>query len=223
MAPVTYEAHCKECHELGFDEALPDRQAPHASPEAIRAYLGRTYAELQHKPSSSAEERGWIPGRTARGLSGAPPAQKVREAENHLFGVTCRECHVISMEGGPLPKIEKPAIPARWLDHALFSHKAHRMLACTACHADASKSRETADVLLPGIGVCRSCHRGGDGPASEAVGAAPARCSLCHLYHDKKEDRDWDGPLRIRDFSTRRRETREGSLQDVQEANDARA
>ena len=71
-------------------------------------------------------------------------------------------------------------MPVRWMPHARFEHQAHGMMSCTACHARALESRETSDVLLPGIETCRQCHQ--EQGAQKAV--ADGRCSECHGYHD---------------------------------------
>ena len=50
----------------------------------------------------------------------------------------------------------------------------------SSCHLKTVDSRETSDVLIPGIATCRQCHLD-RGPAHEA---AEARCFECHEYHD---------------------------------------
>jgi hypothetical protein len=105
---------------------------------------------------------------------------RVDDAEWLLWSKTCKQCHALKSTGGSLPEIVPSGIRTRWLDHATFDHKAHRMMACTACHAQALESHDTADVLLPGIQTCRECHR--DKTRSKEV--AEGRCFECHQYHD---------------------------------------
>jgi len=78
------------------------------------------------------------------------------------------------------PEIPKAAVPAAWMPGAEFSHRAHRALACAACHPSAGASEETSDVLVPGKAVCASCHHPGDG--------APTSCITCHRYHPPEDD-----------------------------------
>ena len=51
---------------------------------------------------------------------------------------------------------------------------------CLACHEQASASRRTEDVLLPAIGLCRTCHMD--------PGGAQAGCKACHDFHPKRPD-----------------------------------
>ena len=76
-------------------------------------------------------------------------------------------------------------------------HGVHRALTCVECHAKASKSTDTADVLLPEIRVCRECHR--------TDGGARTACVECHLYHDKAHERDANGALTIQRLTRGRR------------------
>ena len=170
MLPVSYETHCRDCHQLKFDPGLPRQAAPHASPDAVDAYLFRTYA----------------------GAAG-----KLRETEARLFNSVCGECHELTQEKQGLPGIQKPAIPERWFQHARFSHRPHRVLQCNACHTRASRSRRTADLLIPGIEICQQCHRNADSGWLLQEAAAPKNCVTCHAYHERPASNDWDGPLTV--------------------------
>ena len=91
---------------------------------------------------------------------------------------------------GVLPDVDPPRVPARWFVYADFPHQRHRRVECTVCHAGAATSRDTADLLLPGIAACRACH----GPQPRAAGpaaGATTRCVSCHLYHDKSRTGEW--------------------------------
>lgn len=76
-------------------------------------------------------------------------------------------------------------VPIRWLPYSRFDHAAHFGLAeikkkgnvCLACHESVSTSRRTEDVLLPAIGLCRTCHM--------EPGGAQAGCKACHDFHPK--------------------------------------
>ena len=75
----------------------------------------------------------------------------------------------------PPPTVVPPEVPARWLDHARFDHRAHAVFSCAECHSAANGSQETADVLLPRMKSCVDCHKAG--PLST--------CVTCHPYHDR--------------------------------------
>jgi len=65
------------------------------------------------------------------------------------------------------------------MPHAKFDHSKHELVACITCHATATTSQSSSDLLLPGIATCRSCHHSG-------AEAAESRCFECHTYHDPK-------------------------------------
>jgi hypothetical protein len=79
--------------------------------------------------------------------------------------------------GMPLPSVASSKITQRWMPHAKFDHDAHRGFTCESCHVKALTSKETSDVLLPGIATCQTCHA----PGPEH---AESRCFECHTYHD---------------------------------------
>ena len=160
-------------------------------PEAPRgARLGR---------SAPAEDE---PERPRRGLRGggeeakaAPEAPaglaQLARLEKEIFGPgNCAKCHTMTPSSAGVPAVAPTAIPVRWLPHSVFDHGVHRSLTCTECHGKATKSTDTADVLLPSVSVCRECHR--------TAGGARASCVECHLYHDKTEERDPSGPLTVK-------------------------
>ncbi len=74
-----------------------------------------------------------------------------------------------------------PVAPAsttqRWLPHSRFDHAAHTGFTCESCHPKALTSTESADVLVPGIANCKTCHAPGPNHVE-------SRCFECHTYHD---------------------------------------
>ncbi len=195
MAPVTYEAHCKECHELGFDDQYPNRQVPHDSPEIVRSYLLRVYAELSDEMLRRPEVARSFPLSSSPDKLDPSIIRKVRNAESHLYEVTCKECHEIDLKEGALPVVEKTGVPVVWHGHARFAHKSHRMLECESCHKGVSQSQKTTDVLLPGIERCRECHRQERLGLFSRKSNAPTDCADCHIYHDRSKGMDWAKPL----------------------------
>ncbi|MGE5306960.1 MAG: FHA domain-containing protein [Alphaproteobacteria bacterium] len=173
MLPVRYETHCKSCHLLKFEDASPNRAAPHASADLVTGYL-----------------------RTAYAVEPGPGGPKVRAAEKRLFGTVCAECHKMEQRQSG-PAVATPNMIERWFPHARFSHRAHRVLECTGCHTRAARSRKSEDVLIPGIETCQGCHRQEPAPWLGQAKSAPLQCATCHTYHERVANPDWDGPLSV--------------------------
>ena len=213
MLPILYVNQCAGCHvkDLQFDKRF-DQPAPHDKPEVVQEFLVQKYGEYfsSHPRSLSeplAPERifpgALIPGSTKTQLSVPNNRQEwidqqVMLADRLLFDKGCKLCHVMIEGNGPLPTVAKSAIPARWFLHAQFSHESHDLLTCTACHDRTPESRQSADILLPGIASCRSCHEDAGPPHDAASG----RCSECHAYHDWTRERPSKGRFTIPELRT---------------------
>jgi predicted CXXCH cytochrome family protein len=216
MAPPRFATQCAGCHLLDFDTRFGPEQVPHDKTGVVHAFLVRRYTEyVQAHPAAVREVA--MPGRQMPGRPCTPraarsPAEWVQfrteEAEWVLWLKTCKECHTLTQGGAllqdrscetpnaaaqPLPEITKANITARWLPHATFDHQAHRMMQCESCHTKALTSRETADVLIPGIKLCQGCHR----PAGPAKDFAEGRCFECHQYHNWKDEKRVKGPYAL--------------------------
>ncbi len=133
------------------------------------------------------------------------PAQWVTEraavAEDLLWRKTCKQCHTLTPSAktlrgkielsvaqrndddkvpgvsAELPNVAPANTTLRRMPHARFDHGAHDGFTCVSCHAKALASTESSDLLLPGIGTCRTCHAPGPDHAE-------SRCFECHAYHD---------------------------------------
>jgi hypothetical protein len=141
-------------------------------------------AEEEEKPAAAAPSAA-PSGGAGGGVGSGAAAAKVKELlADKRQG--CAYCHTVQ-PAEPLATIVPPKIPTRWQQQAHFDHRAHRPLACSACHEAARTSEDTADILLPKLQVCRECHRDG--------GGARAACVECHLYHDRAKERSSDGPF----------------------------
>jgi hypothetical protein len=147
----------------------------------------------------------------------AETEEAAREAalrrELALFGPEalggCRLCHEVEpgkesdepdRRGFPAEwAVVPPEILSQWMSRSRFSHDAHRFVDCTACHRDASyhpprtpaDSTDTADVLMPSIAACRTCHSDAAGPlmvAETRLSGPPvaSRCIDCHPYHRRE-------------------------------------
>jgi hypothetical protein len=168
--------------------AEPEPAAP-AAPDTPRGGRLRGRAE-EEAPAAEAP-------RSRRGRAEAPAAAAAPTSwagtqfatiEPGLFKQRCEYCHTLKRDGEQADVVP-PQIPARWLPHARFDHGAHRPLGCTECH-NAAVSTETRDVLLPKIETCRECH--------QPRGGARSGCVECHRYHDKTQERDPNGPFKVK-------------------------
>jgi hypothetical protein len=113
---------------------------------------------------------------------------------------TCGECHSYERSGeNAVPeRIIPPQVPEVWFKHALFDHAAHQALDCLACHAAAPTSRESKDVLLPGIEICKQCHSPPGNRDGKIRGGARFDCTECHRYHHGAVSLQGTGPAKPR-------------------------
>ena len=122
--------------------------------------------------------------------------ERAAAAERLLWEKNCKVCHMVTQGSGTgLPTSVKAIIPVRWFPLAEFDHQAHRMLKCTSCHLNIPQSGSTSDVNIPGIKLCRDCHKQG----GARVQAAEGRCFECHSYHDWRNERRIPGGVDIRE------------------------
>ncbi|HTZ95057.1 MAG TPA: hypothetical protein VMB18_01585 [Terriglobales bacterium] len=203
MASILYANQCAGCHvkDLQFDKRF-GQAAPHDKPEVVQAFLIQKYGEYFSTHPGALSE----PIAPERIISTRMPVPmplphnrqewinlQVMLADRLLFDKGCKLCHVMIAGSESLPMVAKSSIPARWLPHADFDHSAHRMLTCISCHTRTPDSKETADILVPGIASCRSCHQ----DRGVRHDAASARCSECHSYHDWTKERPVKGTYTI--------------------------
>ncbi|HLG97438.1 MAG TPA: hypothetical protein VKX49_14090 [Bryobacteraceae bacterium] len=202
MQPISYEKHCAACHPLQFDRRFSE-PAPHKEPKVVHdfvlqkltAYIAANPSQipLVDEPDKRLPTR--PPQRPARNAQ-EWVQQRMADAEYLLWRKACKECHTPQYPSGGdgLPEIPKAAVPARWLMHSNFDHEAHQMVACTSCHSKTLESKETSDVLIPGVQNCQSCHRSG-------ANAAEARCFECHTYHDWSKETPAKGAYTLRQLT----------------------
>lgn len=198
IVPITFEANCRSCHPLGFDERLPDRQVPHGGTDIVYNFVYAEYAKLFLNTEKENTRQDFVrrfkPGREVE--SEAPSIdftkqfveQESRKAEQELFTRTaCFLCHEVrpATDTGPGKsnfRVLRPNLPQRWMPETIFSHGTHQELSCDSCHHGVRTSAETSDVLLPRIADCRSCHKQQDQP-----GKVVSNCSMCHSYHQPEK------------------------------------
>jgi hypothetical protein len=198
MQPVNYYEHCSACHPLQFDRRLAEL-VPHKKPEIViaflepqfRKYIASHPEELRSPPAPTMLPR----------VKSPPPARNVEEwvkqgvadSERLLWSKTCSECHTLTgVAEFKAPKVREANITAHWLPRGNFDHAAHTMLDCTGCHTAVPKSEKTADVLIPGIKKCETCHSPNASDAS-----ARSDCSECHLYHDWSKEKPRHGRMKV--------------------------
>jgi hypothetical protein len=208
MQPIEYESHCAACHPLRLAGPMGQfGELPHSSVEEVRGALRERVTRLRQQVADAAKPRS-RQAATPRRLPLLPVPAVVSEADEQrvhrlmldadhaVFGPEakgmCRHCHQVEARDGQwhvsTTSIDVTAspnvathkmVPDRWLRHARFDHQSHRAIQCRECHA-ATESSATADILLPSISVCRSCH----GSENDAASRVRADCVLCHDYHD---------------------------------------
>ena len=203
-------SNCARCHDdkLEIDaQRFPGCRAPHGDVDVARQYLEIVYAESICKPvpATAPERRLLFEPRRAAPILGRP--EILQDSEKKLFQYGCGKCHKVESQDGTVSfKVIDAFIPKVWFSHARFAHKDHRMLECVGCHvkiepqktADGKKqttartSEKTEDVLLPGIELCRDCHKKSDRSGAAREASATTNCSSCHVYHDKQRD-GWVG------------------------------
>lgn len=192
MKPIAFENMCHECHQLGFDTLAPGREVPHADVAAVTYTLDEFYArrgleggfadaqaptivQLRRRPGSPPLSR----QEQVEALSWA--RDRARQAARTLFtGKACVTCHSISPPSGPDGewKVAPVRVSGIWYVDARFSHASHQTQQCIDCHAGASTSEASNDLLIPGIDNCRACHGGAHD--TERVSST---CIDCHAYH----------------------------------------
>jgi hypothetical protein len=78
----------------------------------------------------------------------------------------------------PLKVIAPVELRTRFLPNAAFDHARHRGMNCTDCHISAATSQTSAEVMIPGIETCKTCHG-----AEHARLQIASTCITCHAFH----------------------------------------
>jgi hypothetical protein len=223
MKPINFVDHCQNCHPLSVQLvgswqgeereracAFSKQLAPHPvageTAEVVRAMLRDRLTNFIRLPANKSFLGKGEPEELPRPLPGwkqaepVPPREfawvnrQLEQIEHVLFdgGGGCKHCHtkVLNERDSGLPVYEQPYIQSIWFMDSVFSHDSHKMLTCTECHTEARKSETARDVMLPGIGKCLQCHHDGER-------GARADCVECHIYHDPKLKRQFQGTRTI--------------------------
>ena len=195
MQPVTFEKNCHECHQLNIPGDVV-REVPHGDLEAalvaVRDYylawgLRGGYPNAFAPDIVQARRRpgqALTPTEQQAAIDWAERTAKLASAEMLAY-TTCGVCHTVEPtgqgqdNGADAWRMKPVNIPGAWLPQSHFSHAQHETQPCSDCHRDAERSETSADVMLPGIESCRTCH--GSGDAGE--GKLASTCITCHKFH----------------------------------------
>ena len=192
--PIKMETRCASCHKLEFDPATPDRTVPHGKPaEVVQAlidhYSGRFLGGYSDRHAAADSSRTVVlpsleatPSARARMLGNARE-RALAVAKDVFERRMCADCHVVDRVDLEEWRVQPVKLTQAWMPAANFDHAAHgtSLTPCSTCHS-AEKSKEAADVLMPGIKVCRDCHAGGDS-GGERTGKLASTCTSCHGFH----------------------------------------
>jgi predicted CXXCH cytochrome family protein len=194
FAPIRMEDHCQSCHRLDFDPDKPGRRLPHRAPGEVAAIILDHYARMaltggvEDAAAPAAVRLRRRPGQVLQteerkaALDWAT-ARAQQTMEDVFARRLCATCHQVLRTDDPARPydVEPVALTATFLTGARFDHAAHRTEDCVRCH-DATRSKASADVLVPPLANCRECH--GD-PGTR--GRMATACVDCHGFHIAKD------------------------------------
>lgn len=184
--PVVMETACGMCHSLAYDNVGGTvRKLRHGDAAAaivdLRAYYANYSRPRPMEMGGGRRRPGLYAQNQVYGVYfGSAGQQGADSAIRQLFSASgaCAECHtVIPPAGGQTWTVRPVRQETRYLQHGWFDHAAHATEPCASCHK-AGASSSAADLLLPGIETCRTCHGG-----EQSKAKVPSSCAMCHSYH----------------------------------------
>lgn len=199
FAPISMEGQCAACHELTFDPSAPDRQLPHGKPREVVLTLQDYFTRKFSDPNAgrATRERRRLPGHqeeeeTCTGVPFDCAMRSARkEIESQFTRRGCIGCHGVIDTQASNVFDRFQVVPIRfardYFPASHFDHRSHQIqgkltgdAACLSCHA-AKKSKDSSDLMVPGITKCAQCH--GD---KAAAGRVTVQCVSCHEYHPRE-------------------------------------
>lgn len=196
IKPVEMERDCAMCHSLAFETVGGvTRTLRHGEPGQVVADLTAYYRST---PPARPLQLGGMerrrPGQYAEGQvyniyfrEVAVRPSRAQDAVRAVFskGGACYDCHTIfAPTSGNDWRVMAVNQTPRFLQKGWFDHDAHRETECADCHTAASASKQSADLLVPGLRQCRDCHVGEGGARLVKVETATeSPCAMCHEYH----------------------------------------
>ena len=199
MERITFARDCRSCHSLQFDARNPDMELPHGDATFVRSYLRslptqyadygtrklhlnpneleRFVAEQMLRLRESARTGELLEEQVFfSNLSTGPVAAIAGlDGRGRAKFAGCATCHEVTPRPNSAPRITPPAMPDRWLHRGDFTHAKHTQVTCISCHATATKSEHTSDILMPTQQSCVQCH--------SPKGAIGDSCTKCHKFH----------------------------------------
>lgn len=187
--PITFKGQCQSCHRLRYLLDLPWQEVPHGDDLAVAGAVEGYYAAKAIKqgiaaaPAAAPQIEPRLPG--SQPAVAPPPSsahgwivEKTQAALAVVFKSKegCFYCHRPAPGAGVF-RVAQVRLLTRFLPMARFDHAAHRAVPCENCHA-ARQSQSSADLLIPGIERCTSCHG-----AESAAFKAQSTCISCHAFH----------------------------------------
>lgn len=189
FSPPQMEVSCQQsgCHRARFAEPMhgvvphvPAREVLGRMRTFFAARLADDFSEFRQRCGGAGQATN--PGRRlldcASDIALDAAARSVFKPAGDDPG--CALCHDV-METGQrdIPwKIEPVRWNARWHASANFPHARHSTINCGDCHSK-RRSKEAADVSIPGIAKCRECHAG----MARTQGSLATGCADCHAFH----------------------------------------
>ncbi|KQZ65404.1 cytochrome C [Sphingopyxis sp. Root1497] len=196
IKPVEMERDCAMCHSLAFETVGGvTRTLRHGEPGQVVADLTAYYRST---PPARPLQLGGMerrrPGQYAEGQvyniyfrEVAVRPSRAQDAVRAVFskGGACYDCHTIfAPTSGNDWRVMAVNQTPRFLQKGWFDHDAHKETECADCHTAASASKQSADLLVPGLRQCRDCHVGEGGARLVKVETATeSPCAMCHEYH----------------------------------------
>ncbi len=197
MVPISFEKNCHQCHKLKFDTFIPERELVHGQPEEMFKQIRDVYDSVgmrggYQEPAAPSLIRRRVGEQLTVEQKKVVLDWSAEKAAAVISGRNgkglCEGCHVTyqtTASGGSTGAgwgVEPVSASNTWYPKSKFAHGSHRDMECGSCH-DAKNSVESADVLMPSIANCRSCHGG-----EAATDKVPSTCISCHVFHRKDLD-----------------------------------
>lgn len=185
--PVTMKEHCQDCHSLEFEPTATNRQVPHGKVADVIATVNEFYAQAALIGKAIDDPRSKIgrPGdqpRTGPEKNIAWVNQKARAIATEMMEKrVCFACHEITRIGSGATQTWQVApvlVTQHWLPKSRFPHSQHATFNCKKCH-EVESSKTSADIAIPDLADCRSCHSGNAADRDKA----PGSCESCHGFH----------------------------------------
>lgn len=152
--------------EAGIESSPIDRlDQPTQDTAMDRGELGRLLTQLRAQRDEL--ERG------PRTTAAADDTERAAQGRTLVSLLTpCRKCH--EMDAGST-RLQPVRVAQPVLRRSVFNHAPHTIQArCESCHAGVRASKAAADVNVPSIDSCRTCHNRSQ---------VRDDCATCHRFH----------------------------------------